>query len=215
VSYIPSSSPSKAAPPNVEAPKTSFFGAFGSKNGESESKYNLNNPPQVINASSLPQAKGPVFAGAFSPAPHVNKGTQEAVRAALNTVNKIAAEPSSVTSRLPESPLVKESPHVSAFSIPQKKTIDKTKPAAGGFFTPPRTTSEKKAVKPTEEVHKANIFATVKETTNSPATKPNVFASATSSEKGAPANVNPFGSSTANVFGSSKPDATKSNFTFR
>ena len=212
---MPSSSPSKAAPPNVEAPKTSFFGAFGSKNGESESKYNLNNPPQVINASSLPQAKGPAFAGAFSPAPHVNKGTQEAVRAALNTVNKIAAESSSVTSRLPESPLVKESPHVSAFSIPQKKAPEKPKPPASSFFTPPRTTSEKKNEKPVEDVHKANIFATVKETTDSPLAKPNVFASSSSSEKGAPVNMNPFGSSTANVFGSSKPEATKSNFTFR
>lgn len=81
------------------------------------------------------------------------------------------------------------------------------------FFTPPRT-SEKKSEKPKEEIPKANIFATVKVSTDSPL-KPNVFASASSSEKEAPANSNPFGSSTANVFGSSKPDATKSTFKFR
>ncbi|CAG5098735.1 Oidioi.mRNA.OKI2018_I69.XSR.g15930.t1.cds [Oikopleura dioica] len=187
VSYMPAkpktpqSFPTSSGPPNVEAPKTSFFGAFGAKGGENESKYNLNNPPQVINASTLPQAKGPSFAGAFSPAPHVNKGTQDAVRAALNTVNKIASEPSSVSSKLPEK---EKTPHVSAFSVPQKAPAEKLKPTLA------------------------------KEPTSVTTSKPNLFAPKTSSST-APANVNPFGGTTANVFGSSKPDTSKSTFTFR
>lgn len=139
VSYLPTNtkSPLRAAEP------------FRKAAPNQESRYNLNNPPQVINADTLPQAKGPFAVPLkFVPAPHVNQGTQNAVQAALNTVNKIASVQTTVSSKLAGLVTPEKSPDQpkSAFSKPEPFRL--ITPSVGGF----------KATEPTSQKSTGGLF---------------------------------------------------------
>ena len=86
VSYMPANMVIPVAKPGQSvSSKPEGFG--------SDSKFNLNNPPQVVNAAHLQQSSKSVFplaAQTFIPSANIPQAAQQAVQKTLNTVNLIA-----------------------------------------------------------------------------------------------------------------------------
>ena len=182
VSYMPKSTPTPTAKPGL----TGF--ALNKKEPEKESRFNLNNPPQVVDASNLPSqpVKPSLFGSSqpkLAPVGTVPIGAQKALQTTINTVNKIAAAaPSPAAPIVPKlaTPPPDEPP---ASETPIRSNLP-AKPIGGSLF----------GSKSDNIVPNVNPFAAAAKTTVTPV-------------------VNPFASSGSNLaFGSTQKAASAFKF---